>query len=127
MIRVAFADDHAEMRTALRLVLRRSPGMELICEACDGQEALECVHRLRPDVLVMDIWMPVEDGLAATELIRELTVHTRVLLISSNLGSFVARKAREAGARGFVPKDELAKLLIPGIEAVHRGETFFLE
>lgn len=126
MIRVAFAEDHAEMRTALRLVLQRSKDIEVVCEACDGREALDCVNRLHPDVLVMDIWMPVLDGLASTKMIRDMSVDTRVLLISLNLGEYITMKAREAGAHGFLPKDNIAELLVPAIEAIHRGETFFL-
>jgi DNA-binding NarL/FixJ family response regulator len=127
MIRVALSDDHPEMRVALRLLLSLSKDIELVCETSNGQEAVDCVKRLQPDVLLMDIHMPVLDGFAATQQITDLSIPTRVILISTYTGHFVARQAVAVGAKGFVPKDEVAKLLLPAIETVHRGETFFVE
>src|SRR6266508_3488056 len=127
MIRVALSDDSPEMRVALRLLLSLSENIELIYETSNGQEAVECVKRLEPDVLVMDIRMPVLDGFEATRQITDLLVSTRVILISSDLGSFIAKHAAAVGAKGFVPKDDVAKSLLLAIETVHRGETFFVE
>lgn len=127
MIRVAIADDHPEMRVALRLLLSISKEIEIIYVASNGQEAVDCVKRLQPDILVMDIQMPVLDGFAATKQITDLSVSTRVILISTDTGSFIARHAAAVGAQGFVPKDKVAKSLLPAIETVHRGETFFME
>jgi len=76
---------------------------------------------------VMDIHMPVLDGFAATKEITQLSVPTRVILISTDIGNFIIRQVTAAGAQGFVPKDEVAKLLLPAIETVHRGKTFFVE
>ena len=127
MIRVALSDDSPEMRVTLRLLLRLSENIELICITGNGQEAVDCVKRLQPDVLVMDIRMPVLNGFEATKQIMELAVPTRVILISSDLGSFVARKAAAFGAKGFVPKDDVAELLVLAIENVHQGKPFFKE
>ena len=127
MIRVAIADDHPEMRVALRLLLSISKEIEIVCETSNGQEAVDCVKRLQPDVLVMDIHMPVLDGFAATKQINDSSVSTRVILISTYTGSFIARHAAAVGAQGFVPKDKVAKSLLPAIEIVHRGEMFFTE
>ena len=125
MIRVALAEDHPELRVALRLLLRLSKEIEVVCEASNGQEAVDCVKRLQPDVLVMDIRMPVLDGFAATKQITELTLPTRVILISTDIGTFVVRQAIVVGAQGYVAKDDLAESLLPAIEAVSRGESFF--
>lgn len=125
MIRVALAEDHPELRVALRLLLRLSKEIELVCEASNGQEAVDCVKRLQPDVLVMDIHMPVLDGFAATKQITELSLPTRVILISTDIGMFVVRQVIVVGAQGYVAKDNLAESLLPAIEAVYRGETFF--
>jgi DNA-binding NarL/FixJ family response regulator len=127
MIRVALADDSDEMRVALRLLLNLSTNMELVCETSNGQEAMDCVKRLQPDVLVMDIRMPVLDGLAATQQLTELSVSTRVILISASIGKATATRAAAVGAKGFVPKDDVATLLLSAIEAVHTGKTFFRE
>ncbi len=127
MIRVALADDHPEMRVALRLLLSISKEIEIVGVTSNGQEAVDCVKRLQPHVLVMDIHMPVLDGFAATKQITDLFVPTRVILISTDTGSFIARQAAAVGAQGFVPKDDVAKLLLPAIETVYRGEQFFGE
>lgn len=127
MIRVALADDHAEMRVALRLLLSLSKDIELVCETSNGQEAVDCVKRLQPDVLVTDIHMPVLDGFAATSQITELSVPTRVILISTDTGSFIVRKAAAVGAKGYVPKDKVAESLLEAIHTVHRGEMFFVK
>ena len=127
MIRIAIADDHPEMRVALRLLLSLSEEIEIVCETNNGQEAVDCVQRLRPDVLVMDIHMPVLDGFGATLQIADLLVPTRVILISTYRGSFIISQAVAVGAKGFVPKDDLVTFLRQAIETVHRGETFFVK
>lgn len=115
------------MRLALRLLLKLSTQIELVCEAEDGQQALECVQKLQPDVLVMDIRMPVLDGMAATRRLAELGLKTRVILVSSYTGGYIVTQASGAGAQGYVPKDAVAKELLRAIEAVQRGETYFVK
>ena len=114
------------MRLALRLLLKLFAEIELVCEAADGQQALECVQRLQPDVLVMDIRMPRLDGLAATRKLAELGAQTRVILVSSFVGGYVVMQASAAGAQGYIPKDQVARDLLPAIRAVHLGETYFM-
>lgn len=127
MIRVALSDDSPEMRVTLRLLLGLSENIEVVCETSNGQEAVECVKNLQPDVLVMDIRMPLLNGFEATKAIIDLAVPTRVILISADLGSFIAKQAATVGAKGFVPKDDVVTSLLVAIETVHRGERFFME
>jgi DNA-binding NarL/FixJ family response regulator len=127
MIRVALADDHPEVRLALRLLLRLTNEIEVVCETGDGQQAVDCAIRLQPDVLVVDIQMPVLDGLSATRKIVDLALPTRVLVISLSRGTFIAKQAEAAGAKGFLAKDDLPYFLLPAIKALHRGELFFKE
>ena len=127
MIRVVIADDHPEVRVVLRLLLRLYPEINLVGEAVNGQEALEVINHLQPDVLIMDVQIPVLDGWKATQQIIELGVKTRVILISLEVGEYMIRRAAEAGAKGFVSKDDVATELLPAIQAVHRGETFFVK
>lgn len=127
MIRVALAEDHPEMLLALRLLLKLSGNVELVCEATNGQQALVCVQSHQPDVLVMDIRMPVLDGLAATRKLMALGLRTRVVLISSYRGGYIVMQATGVGALGYVPKELLASDLLPAIEAVHRGEPYLIE
>ena len=114
------------MRVVLRLLLRISQDTEIVCEVSDGRESVDCVKRLQPDVLVMDIRMPGLDGYEATKQITDLSVPTRVILISSYRGSSIISQAVAAGAKGFIPKDELVVYLLRAIETVHRGDTFFV-
>lgn len=114
------------MRLVLRLLLQLYPEIDLVGEAVNGQEALDCVKLLQPDVLVMDVRMPVLDGWKATEQTVRLALGTRVILISLEVGTYMIRKAAESGAKGFVIKDDLAKDLRAAIQAVYQGETFFI-
>lgn len=125
MIRVAIAEDHAEMRVALRLLVKLSSNLELVGEVSDGLAAVDCVKKIQPDVLVMDIQMPVLDGLSATRQILEQEAPPQVILISANGGKSVIMDVIAAGAKGFIHKDHLAPVLLEAIEAVHQGETFF--
>jgi DNA-binding NarL/FixJ family response regulator len=113
------------MRLVLRLLLRLYPEIDVIGEAVNGQEALDCVNLLQPDVLVMDVYMPVLDGWKATEQMVSQGVSTRVILISLEVGDYMIRKATESGAQGFVTKGDLATNLRAAILAVHEGATFF--
>ena len=125
MIRVAIADDHPEMRVALQLLLSLSSAMEIVCVTSNGQEAVDCVKQIQPDVLVMDIHMPVLDGFEATKQIAGLSFPTRVILISTYIGHLFDMEAAAVGASGYIPKDDLPALLLSAIETVHRGELFF--
>ena len=127
MIRVAITDDNPKILITLRLLLSLARDMELVCEARNGQEAIDCAKTLEPDVLVMDVHMPVLDGFAATKKINKLPVCTRVILISLDIENATAAQAAAVGAQGFIPKDDVAKQLLPAIETVSQGETFFVE
>jgi DNA-binding NarL/FixJ family response regulator len=127
MIRVAITDDNPKILITLRLLLSLSKDMELVCEAHNGQEAIDCAKTLQPDVLVMDVHMPVLDGFTATKKITKLPVCTRVILISLDIENATAARAAAVGAQGFIPKDDVAKQLLPAIETVSQGETFFVE
>jgi DNA-binding NarL/FixJ family response regulator len=127
MIRVAIADDHPDIRSALRLLLSQSENVELVCEASSGWEAVKCVQQQQPDVLVMAVGMPGLDGFAAAEQIAALPMATRVILISVDEGGALAERAAAVGAQGFVAKDELAGSLLVAIESVYGGEPYFLD
>lgn len=127
MIRVALTDDNPKILATLRLLLSLADDLEIVCEAHNGKEAIDCAKRLHPDVLVMDVHMPVLDGFAATKRIQDVAESTRVILISLDIDRVTASQAAAAGAQGFLPKDDVAQQLLPAIETVNRGETFFVE
>ncbi|MEU8777879.1 response regulator transcription factor [Streptomyces sp. NPDC048606] len=123
MIRVLIADDQPLVRRGLALILAPAPDIEVVGEAADGAEAVELAGRLTPDVVVMDIRMPVLDGVGATaELARTLPA-SRVLALSTfDMDEYVVAALR-AGAHGFLPKDVSPEELIDAVHTVHTGEA----
>jgi DNA-binding NarL/FixJ family response regulator len=114
-IRVLIADDHRLFAEALESILAAEPEIEVVGRARDGEEAVEQSLALEPDVILMDIAMPVLDGVEATKRIRKKQKGACVLMLTgSNSRTDVAR-AREAGAAGYVTKDKIAAQLVDAI------------
>ncbi|MET9604343.1 response regulator transcription factor [Streptomyces sp. NPDC006512] len=123
MIRVLIADDQPLVRRGLALILAPDPDVEVVGEAGDGAEAVEMALRLDPDVVVMDIRMPVLDGVGATERLAALRPGARVLALSTfDMDEYVVAALR-AGASGFLPKDISPEELIAAVRTVHAGEA----
>jgi DNA-binding NarL/FixJ family response regulator len=119
---VVVADDQELVRSGLEMVLA-ARGVEVLGSAADGREALELVRRHRPDVVLMDIRMPVLDGIAATEELTRTGSPTRVLMLTTyDLDSYVYRALR-AGAAGFLLKATPPDRLVAGVETVAAGEA----
>lgn len=123
-IRVLIADDHAVLRSGLRLLINSQPDLEVVGEAADGPEALRQAADLCPDVLTLDIAMP---GNNITELLGQLRQHcpkTRVLVLTMHDSPTYLRLALAAGAAGFLVKTAADTELLSAIRAVHRGRMF---
>ncbi len=123
VIRVLIVDDHSVVREGLRMFLVRDPDLEVVGEAADGAEALEQARQLRPDVVVMDLLMPVLDGIAATRAIRRELPETEVLALTSVLESASVVEAIRAGAIGYLLKDAQAAELRRAIKAAAAGQV----
>jgi len=122
-IRVLIADDHAIVRKGLRALLATEPGIEIVGEAQDGKQAITESHRLRPDVILMDLVMPRLDGITA---IRHISAHqpeTRILVLTSFSTDDKIFPAVKAGALGYLLKDSGPDELISAIRQVHQGES----
>jgi DNA-binding NarL/FixJ family response regulator len=123
VIRVVLVDDQALFRAGVRMLVDSQPDLEVVGEASDGREALAVVRETRPDVVLMDIRMPVMDGLAATaELLTDAAPPRIVMLTTFDLDEAAARAIRQ-GASGFLLKDADPEFLLAAIRTVHAGSA----
>jgi len=125
MINVLVVDDNGPIRKSVRHLIETAEDIKLIATARNGVEAIEKARSYRPDVAVMDISMPLMDGIEATEHIRECCRLTRVIILSGFDAPEYVRSALEVGARGYVIKEAAGTDLLEGIRAVHAGKHFF--
>ena len=123
-IKVLVVDDHAVVREGIRTLLSLQKDMEVIGEAVNGQDAIEKVKQLLPDVTVMDIVMPVMSGLEATKRISKECPQTKVLILTQYDEEENMFVARQVGAYGFIPKTAASSDLLTGIKAVGEGGYF---
>ena len=123
VIRVLLVDDHSVVREGLRMFLGRDPDLAVVGEAANGAEAVELARQLHPDVVLMDLLMPVMDGVAATAAIRNALPETEVVALTSVLESAAVVGAVKAGAIGYLLKDTQAAELRRMIKAAAAGQV----
>jgi len=123
--RIVLADDHTIMRNGLRSLLERQPDFAVVGEANNGREALDVVSRVRPSVVIMDIAMPILNGIEAAKRITGDYPATAVLILSMHSDEGYILKALKAGARGYLLKDSAEADLIQAVRAVSTGKAFF--
>ena len=122
-IRILIADDHAVLRTGLRMLIGSQRDLDVVGEASDGDEAVRKAAALRPDVALVDISMPGSGGIKAIERIREAAPATRVVVLTMHDMPAYLRAALAAGASGYVVKRAADSALLAAIRDVHRGRT----
>lgn len=120
-IRILAVDDHPLLREGVASLLRAHPDMELVAEACNGQEAVEACLQLRPDITLMDLQMPLLSGIDAMNAIRATWPEARIVVLTTFEGDALARRALRAGAVGYLLKSMLRRELIDTIRGVHAG------
>jgi DNA-binding NarL/FixJ family response regulator len=122
-IRVLIADDHRIVRQGLRHVCELAGGLTVVGEAEDGREAVKLARQLQPDVILMDINMPILDGVQATSFIVEANPSARVIILTMYRQDRYVFEAIKAGARGYLLKDIDEQDLVAAIRAVHQGDA----
>lgn len=123
-IRVLLVDDHALLRTGLRMLVDQEPGMEVAGEAATGEEGVRMAAELRPDVVVMDLSMPGMGGMEATRRIVGAGLPSRVLVLTAHAGDEYLMPLLEAGAAGYVTKHSADRELVDAIRVVAGGDVF---
>lgn len=122
-VRIVLVDDQALFRAGIRMVIDSQPDLEVVGEASDGREGIEVVRATRPDLVLMDVRMPVMDGLTATaEILREPDPPRVVVLTTFDLDEAAAR-AIQRGASGFLLKDAEPEFLLSAVRTVHAGSA----
>jgi DNA-binding NarL/FixJ family response regulator len=122
-IRLLLVDDQLIIRQGLRSLLEAKPDLEVIGEAENGQQAIAQVETLQPDVVLMDVRMPILDGVAATRVICQQFSQTKVLVLTTFDDDEYVSQAMRLGARGYLLKDTHSDDLAGAIRAVHKGYT----
>ena len=124
-ITVLLAEDHAIVREGLRTLLELEQDISVVGEAENGRQAVELAERLRPDVVVMDIAMPLLNGMEATRQILRDQPGTRIVILSAHGDEAYVERVASLGASGYLVKQITARILPEAIRKVHRGETYF--
>lgn len=121
---ILVVDDHPGLREGLIMLLRRDPAFDVIATAANGREALESAARLQPDVIIMDIKMPVLGGLEATALLSQQRSKSLVVILAASDDEDLMRQAFQSGAAAYVLKDDAVTDLIPAVHAARQGHSF---
>jgi two-component system response regulator NreC len=124
-LRILLADDHTLVRQGLRKVLEERPAWEVVAEAGDGREAVRLAEQLKPDVCVLDVAMPLLNGVEATRQIARRVPSTRILVLSMYSDEAYVAQILQAGAAGYILKDSADVDLIQAVSEVARGKSFF--
>jgi two-component system response regulator NreC len=122
-IRIVLADDHVLVRQGLKSLLERE-GFQIVAEASDGQEALRHVQSLMPDIVVMDITMPILNGLDAARQMTVSSPQAKIILLTQHVEEQYLSEALEVGVKGYVLKNQVASDLIQAVRQVSRGGVY---
>lgn len=125
MSRMLIADDHETVRKGICSILQSRGDLEVCVEASNGQEAVQKAIELNPDLIVLDVAMPVLGGLTATMQLQEILPDVPILILSIHDGLDLVLAVRAAGAQGYVSKSEAGRVLLKAVDALLQGQTFF--
>lgn len=122
---ILIADDHAVVRAGLRTLLESRPGWEICAEAADGRDAVEKAAKHKPRVAILDIGMPLLNGVEATRQISKSSPATQILILTMHESDDLVQQVVQAGARGFILKDEADRVLLDAVLALSQHKPFF--
>jgi DNA-binding NarL/FixJ family response regulator len=124
-LRILLVDDFPAVRKGLKHLVEMNEAWEVVAEAGDGQEGLQEAQRLQPDVAVVDIGMPIMNGLELTRALQKSAPNTKVLILTEQNSQRMMQEARNAGADGYVIKSHAGSELLPALEALSEERPFF--
>ena len=125
-IKLMLVDDHSIVRDGIRLLLGQVEGLEIIDEANDGEEALEKLKTVKPDLILMDISLPGMSGIQTTQVVSRLYKNVRVLILSMHNNEDYILRSVEAGAFGYILKDSSSDEMVKAIRTIASGEKYFI-
>jgi DNA-binding NarL/FixJ family response regulator len=125
LTRVLLADDHSVVRQGLRVWLERSKSIQVVGEAADGRAAVSMAEELDPEVVIMDVAMPLLNGIEATAQITRARPHTHVIILSVHADESYILRALNAGAKGYLLKEATEEDLLPAVRSVLAGKPYF--
>lgn len=123
-LRILVADDHQVVRTGLRTLLESKAGWQVCAEAANGREAVEKATELHPDVAVLDIGMPLLNGVEATRQIRKVSPQTEILILSMHDSEHMIQGVLDAGAHGYILKDDADRNLLAAVDSLRRHKPY---
>jgi two-component system nitrate/nitrite response regulator NarL len=126
-LRVLIADDHEAVRKGVRAILSSRKGLSVCGEAENGKEAVDKALALKPDLIILDITMPVFSGFEAAREIRRSQPDVRILILSMHESKQLIQEAKKIGVQGYVTKTQVGSTLLQAVDALAGGETFFAE
>jgi DNA-binding NarL/FixJ family response regulator len=124
-LRILIADDHYVVRAGLRALLESRAGWEVCAEASNGREAVEKATKHRPEIAVLDISMPLLNGVEVVRQLRKVVPETQILILTMHESDDLVQQVVEAGARGYILKDDADRILLAAVDALRRHKTYF--
>ena len=124
-MRILVADDQQYIRQGIRALIEASPGLEVCGEAENGEQAVQMTLEMKPDLVVLDITMPVMNGLDAAKAIRSCSPDTPILLVSIHNIETMIEDAKRIGVQGYVAKAQASELLVDAIQSIMRHQKYF--
>jgi len=124
LVRILLAEDFVPFRRFIRSTLSQRPNLQVVCEVCDGQEAVQKAVELKPDLILLDIGLPTLNGIEAARRIRKFAPESKIVFVSQESSADVVQEALSLGTCGYVVKGQAQSDLLAAVDAVFEGRQF---